>query len=136
MKLIVFEGIDKSGKSTLARAFNKATNYKHMTVDRLFMSQIAYSIIYKRARCIDSVRQFIEKFQAHEILIVYIKANKDIIEKRLDKINHEFINIERDQIVFDTVYEYINCDKMIVDTSNKSIEECIIKIKDFIGEVE
>lgn len=51
---IIFEGADKTGKSTLIKRLNEATDYKHWVLDRGIISSIVYNDIYKRKmkRCI------------------------------------------------------------------------------------
>ena len=45
---IIFEGADKTGKSTLIKKLNEVTDYKHWVLDRGIISSIVYNDIYKR----------------------------------------------------------------------------------------
>jgi len=133
MKLVVFEGVDRSGKSTLAKEFNKQTNFKHIVVDRAFLSQAAYSIIYNREKNLDSILSMIRKL-GNDLVVVYVTASKETIEKRLLESNHEKINLEFDTKMFDFFYDLISCKKITINTDNKPVSDNINKIIKFIEE--
>ena len=46
--LIIFEGMDKTGKTSLINEFNKRTNFKHIVLDRGAISSYVYDAIYER----------------------------------------------------------------------------------------
>lgn len=48
--LIIFEGMDKSGKTTLLNELNKQTNFEHIVLDRGVISSYVYNKIYGRAQ--------------------------------------------------------------------------------------
>ena len=43
-KIIVFEGPDRCGKTTTKTIFDKITEYGYMSIDRFFVSSVAYAI--------------------------------------------------------------------------------------------
>ena len=46
--ILIFEGPDKSGKTTLRELIRKERNHKDVTIDRLFGSMIVYGSVFKR----------------------------------------------------------------------------------------
>jgi len=48
LKFIIFEGVDKAGKTTIHKLFDKKTEYKYLTCDRLFLTYLAYCKRYNR----------------------------------------------------------------------------------------
>lgn len=48
LPVVIFEGVDKSGKSTLVAEFNKATNYKYLVLDRFLISSLVYDEAFER----------------------------------------------------------------------------------------
>ena len=47
-QIIIFEGIDKVGKSTLKALLDKKANFNHWVIDRGPLSHMAYNIAYGR----------------------------------------------------------------------------------------
>jgi thymidylate kinase len=100
-QIIVFDGVDKSGKSTLKKEFDKATNYFHWTVDRGPVSHIAYNIIYNRYDQ-NNILEIINI--CPKIILVYCCTAPNIIEKRISTAPTEpEINVKKDIHTFDTV---------------------------------
>ena len=94
--LIVFEGIDRSGKTSLMSAFNKLTGYAHPCVDRLYASHAFYA--YDRTNNISNLMDLVYKHGATicDSDITYINVNvtcdKESWEKRMDDTKHEDVN--------------------------------------------
>jgi len=102
--MILFEGIDKTGKSTLHKAFDKAVNYKYLTCERYFVTYLAYCLRYNRE--IDFVQLFRDMPQ--DLLIVHlICSNKEHYYNRLKEHKHEYINDEEDDKCFNKAIEMI-----------------------------
>ena len=47
-KFIILEGVDRTGKGTMQEAINKATNYKHIILDRGPIGFKAYCEIFSK----------------------------------------------------------------------------------------
>jgi thymidylate kinase len=48
MRIIVFEGADRSGKTTSIKLFNKLTGYKYLTIHRAFYSNYVYDKYHRK----------------------------------------------------------------------------------------
>jgi len=132
--IILLDGIDKSGKTSILKALVKRSNGKLLVIDRSFISQIVYSRIYNR--------QINEKFFIDQAKIAFqngykffiITANTDIIEKRFKICNEKDLDISdifmHKQVLFNVLNDFnengikIN----IIDTSYKSIDESVGEI--------
>ena len=82
-KIIIIEGIDRTGKESVRREITKQTNGKTLVIIRAFISQIAYSRIYNRN--IDE-QYFFDKAKQFDnlgVTTVYLEASKDEIAKRI-----------------------------------------------------
>lgn len=101
--MIVFiEGIDKSGKDTIARYVNEYTNYAHYVSARGPMSVIAYS--EKFGRDSDNF-EYLKKIKDN-ILIVYLVVDEDDFNIRCKLTNEPFINYNDDCKLFDDAAKY------------------------------
>lgn len=134
MKMVVFEGVDKSGKTTLMNIFKKKTNFEHLVVDRFTGSAIVYDKIYNRP---DRRQEYLnaEKSLSKEIdmYLVYCRLPISDVVRRLKEHDHEAVdNLEEASELFDDYFENSFIEhKIIVDTRD-SIESCIKKIIDMV----
>ncbi len=138
MKIVLFEGVDKSGKTTLARAFNKATKHKHLVIDRLFLSQYAYSLSHNRHIDLQDLDR-IFYWMKPDLIIVYVCADKKLIERRLSISNHEKIDLERDLSSFDKAiekFDKMGADIIVVDTSFLQPKTNVKIVTDYIQKLE
>lgn len=132
--LIIFEGVDKTGKTTLLNEFNKITHHGYVALDRLITSSKVYNEIYGRGR-FDYYNDFeITLRNSFNVLYVYcVSDNKDINE-RLSKANESMPKELSDFVKVNELFErYLYdecgpCSILMLNTSNISIEECIKKI--------
>lgn len=139
---VVFEGLDKSGKTTLEYAFLKRTNYEHIVVDRGPVGYMVFDKIFGRVRFTNNRKEnFIwqarKMMKAKDFLIVYCKAPLDVVEERLKDHNEECpYNYKEAQKVYD---EYINrfyFKRYVVEIdTTKSIDECVDLIVKKLEEV-
>ena len=53
MTLVIFEGADRTGKTTAKLMFNKSSKYKHLVADRLFYSNWVYSKLRRKILEVD-----------------------------------------------------------------------------------
>lgn len=139
---IIFEGLDKAGKGTLEWGLHKATNFKYIMVDRGPIGYLTFDKIFNRSTK-DRDEYFIN--QAEKVMsldnffVVYCKASKSIVEKRLK--DHDEIcpyDYEKAQIILcDNIRKFYNQEKVLeLDTSDKTIDECIEIIIDKIKKWE
>jgi len=137
--LIIFEGVDKTGKSTLLKEVLKRTNYKHIVYDRGPVSQIVYSYLFDRD--LDSSIYYVTSTLRNlKNLIVLCVADCDIIEQRLKDVNEELPDQLKDiktvQKMFEAESYILGFNVLRVDTTNASVDECIDMILNKIKEIE
>lgn len=130
--LIIFEGVDKSGKTTLKDTFNRFTNFKYVVLDRLTTSSKIYAKYFGR----DGVeyykgfeRKILENFN---VLVVCCVCDTGVIEDRLDKAGEALPwplrNIEAVQNDFVKEVKSSFANHLIVNTSEHDVNECVLDI--------
>lgn len=90
---IHIEGVDRTGKDTLAGALTKETELKYYITARSPISTYAYSVIYGRDGI--SLEELSNYFSNPEIFLVYLKPDRKVIDERCEKTGHEPV-IDRD----------------------------------------
>ena len=95
-RIIIFEGNEAVGKSTLKSKFELATNFKHLCIDRMFVTSLVYNNFKKRHQDLDSVirndlDQFIKTFNP---LFVYLTSDLDIIKNRFERRGDWYIKFD------------------------------------------
>lgn len=159
-KLIIFEGIDGAGKSTLAKEIGKILNLPiehHGPVknkeegkkeyfdflkkcnysvikDRFMMGEETYSIVYRGYKA-DYMEELENKLkQKFDVYLIFIDANKNLIEKRLKERGEDFLNlkdISKISKLCNEYYEKSSLNKIKIYGENK-FDYKIQKILNFI----
>lgn len=129
---VIFEGLDKSGKGTLELEFLKATNFKHIVIDRGPAGYLAFDSLFKR-RTAEGDNNYIKNASlmenSQDFIVVYCKAPFDVVEQRLKEHNETCpYDYEFAQLIYDEAVDALYCRNgikvIMVDTTN-SIEDCI-----------
>lgn len=91
--IIIFEGLDRSGKTTTKKEMERLTNYKYICIDRMYLTAICYEKIKNRKNNInDYYNQFEKLCKYFKVLIVYCKiSSSEIIKKRIIKENEKIL---------------------------------------------
>ena len=139
---VVFEGLDKAGKTTLEWEFLKATNFKHMVIDRGPMGYMTFDKIFGRSTKLGD-RDFIhfarKITKSDDYMIVYCVVDKNVADERL-KVHNETCPYDygkAQKLYRDNVHRYYKADKVIeIDTTYLSIEECVELIVEKLKEVQ
>lgn len=136
---VVFEGLDKSGKGTLELEFLKATNFKHVVVDRGPVGYMTFDKVFGREtkqgnhKFIQQARKCI---RTKDFMIVYCVADKNTAMKRIKENNETCpYDYEMAQKIYDdNIRKFYKEQKVIkVNTSEMTVQECISKI---VGKLE
>lgn len=141
--LIIFEGVDKSGKTTLKDKFNKETDFGYVVLDRLTTSSKVYNNLFCRDR-LEYYNRFEDSLKmTFNVLVVLCECDTNLVIERLrmaneilpeqlrdiDKVKRSFyIEIERS---FDN-FMVINTKENI----NKCVEKIIKRVKEMEGNDE
>lgn len=139
---VVFEGLDKAGKGTLEWEFLKATNFKHMVIDRGPMGYMTFDNIFGRSTKLGD-RDFIhfarKITKSDDYMVVYCKVAKEIAEERLKAHNETCpYDYGRAQKLYDyNIHRYYNHEKVIeIDTTFLPVERCVELIVEKLKEVQ
>ena len=142
---VVFEGLDKTGKTTLEWAFQKKVQFKDLVIDRGPAGYEVLDIMLNRA---DSKRTESYKEQAKIVnenkcfFVVYCEASEESVLNRLNSCNEKLptksISYKECQELYrKKLEEYYNKDKIVyLNTSDLSIEECVNKIVEYTKKYE
>ena len=134
LPLIVFEGIDKVGKTTLHKEFDQYVKYKYLTCDRLFLTYIAYAQRYKRPIMVESLNNWLY-FNRDQIIIIYVTASNKTLLKRYKEVNHENINIDKDKRAFVSSISYLQDRGIKVITINTDNQTPIESVKEILDQL-
>lgn len=95
-KIVVFEGNELCGKSTLKKEFEIATNFRHLCIDRMYITSIIYNRFKNRHNDLeetlyDDLDKFIKQFDP---LFVIVRADLEVQLKRYDDRGEWYIKRE------------------------------------------
>lgn len=139
---VIFEGLDKAGKTTLEWEFLKATNFKYVVIDRGPVGYMTFDKIFGRETKLDKqefIHQARKAMKSDDFMIVYCTVEKETAEERLT-FHGEICpyDYEKAQKLYrDNVRRYYKPEKTLeLDTTNKSIDECVELIVQKLKEVQ
>lgn len=138
---VIFEGLDKAGKGTLEWEFMKATNFKHVVVDRGPVGYMVFDKLFNR-QTVDGDYEFMKDsayaMNSGRFMVVYCKATVDVAMQRI-KENGETCpyDYEYAQLLYDAHIDALYDEGKVVeiDTSKLTVDECIFRIKEKLKEV-
>ena len=136
MRFVTVSGIDKSGKTSIIRAYMTKTNYEDFLVDRDPSNFMALNYIQDRIESIEQIDDyygFVEGYKHNVDLAVLLICKPKALEKRF-KLNHEpplvgDLTFEEHQDVIIDYFsrvEYPNF--VIIDTTDKTVDQCVAVI--------
>lgn len=137
--LIIFEGVDKSGKTSLKDLFNKETNFCYVVLDRLTTSSKIYNNFFERDRY-----EYYENFErsvlsSFDVLVILCECDTEIIKERLKNAN-EFLpeklkDIDEVKAAFRKEVDDSFSNYIVINTM-KDINECVQEIIKKVNEME
>lgn len=127
---VIFEGLDKSGKTTLEYAFLKKTNYEHIVVDRGPVGYMVFDKIFKRVgnnRRENFIKQAKKVMKSKDFVIVYCKAPYEVAQERLKEHNEECpYDYKEAQKLYDNYVSIFYSKRYVIELdTTKSIDECV-----------
>lgn len=138
---IIFEGLDKAGKTTLEWEFLKATNFKHMVIDRGPVGYMTFDKLFNRETKLgnqDFIHHSRKITKNPDFMVVYCFASEEVAAKRLNEHNEEcpYDYGKAQKILRDNIRRFYKPDKVLeLDTSNRTIPECVKMIIEKLEEV-
>ena len=127
---VIFEGLDKAGKTTLEWDLHRATNFKNVVIDRGPVGYMVFDKIFDR-ETEDGTKEYFKQIEmvndSEDFMVIYCTVNKEVAKDRL-KVHDEKCpyNYEEAQKLYKNyVYDFYKNEKIIeVDTTFLSVEEC------------
>ena len=132
-RMIIFEGIDGAGKTTLEDAYRKRNQFHDYTIHRLMASKYVYAKLFGRSISVTELLMDEEKLKSEfDVKMVLITCNPKIaqIRKNLSKEDHDLIELTNAQGLFREYFMMITTLPIVmVDTSKhknveQTLEEC------------
>jgi len=80
--VIILEGADRSGKSTLKDLFNEATGFRHVVIDRAFISCYVYARSRRETDCWRHLEMLAAVARQVDLIVFHVKASKEELKKR------------------------------------------------------
>ena len=143
---VIFEGLDKAGKGTLEWEFLKATNFKHMVIDRGPVGYMTFDTLFNRETKTgtqDFIHQSRKIMKNPDFMVVYCFAPEEVAMQRLKEHNEEcpYDYKKAQKLLKKNIDRYYKERKVLkLDTSKFTIEECVGlivgKLKDAQWEVQ
>lgn len=140
-KLIIFEGPDKVGKSTIYQAYRRATNYGPLCIDRFITSNEVYDKFYGREPYADYPTLTKELEGIFDVYQICLVCSEDELVSRIEK-EEEGVNLQRAKNnMRRTLHDFQTADSRpqksyVVDTTNRSVEEVIEELLRITGELD
>ena len=109
-KIIIFEGVDCTGKTTLKTNFEELTKYKHVCIDRAFLSQAVYAYLRGEEK---EANEWLEIFvssaskSSFEYVIVLCTAPTDMIKHVMFDSQHDAFDVENHCVVTLRWFSYL-----------------------------
>lgn len=139
---VIFEGLDKSGKGTLEWELLKATNFKHMVIDRGPVGYLTFDKLFDRETKLgnsDFIHQARKIMKSPDFMVVYCFANDEVAAERLKEHNEEcpYDYGKAQKLLKDNIRRFYKSEKVLeLDTSYRMISECVKMIIEKLEEVQ
>lgn len=138
---IVFEGLDKTGKGTLEKELLKATNFKHIVIDRGPAGYLTFDTIFGRNTVLGDI-EFLHLARiirdSRDYLVVYCTADKSVVDERLKEHNETcpYDYKKAQKIYRENVRKYYDPGRLLeVDTGIHSIKSATLMIIEKLSEL-
>jgi len=137
--IVIFEGIDKVGKTTLIKEFGKKERYKSLCMDRGPGGYLFYDSIFKRLdqERLRNIASEIDDINRVKHVVIYLWADEKTVMQRLKENNEEYIYdmdfksaIDMYAKIVETVYK--NDVVLFLNTMRFTVAECVMNIMDFV----
>lgn len=131
-KMIILEGVDRSGKGSLHEAIDKLTKYKHFVMDRGPIGFKAYCDIFEKGNELFDLYTEMENnlSKIPNVLVIYIDCETEELIRRCKETNHEIIDYSTHKYFYEVNYGESPLEKVRVNTTKMSAEEIVQKLID------
>lgn len=141
--LLIFDGTDKVGKTTLINAIDKATKYQHIMIDRGPVSYLVYDKLLNRKLIHPQFEYLRDLCDLDTInhLVIYLHADAEMIEQRLKENNEVLPNdLTPDDFLSEFYNQHARLKRITrhhidINTTTNTIEENVQIILDCINSI-
>lgn len=141
--LIVLEGVDKVGKSTIYQQLRRVTHYQPLVIDRFIGSNIVYDRVYGRPSNIPAYYETERKLkEIFTLVVVYLTCGERELLTRMElketgeNLEKAVANHKRASAQYDKYLQNTKADLVIkLDTTNISVDEAVSKILESIRRI-
>jgi hypothetical protein len=134
---LIFEGADKSGKTTIIKEFHKATNFKYSCIDRFSGTSFAYNLFWERnLNNKEYLLQDISSFD--KAILIYLEVPTEVAAVRFKEHNEKDLDIKDYDKLKESYEIYLKGTPLYIVriNTNKSISETVKEIIKFIEDFE
>ncbi len=131
MKIIIVEGVDGSGKSTVIRELRKklAGKYQPLFVDRFLHSNYVYETLKSTVNINDLKDTFNKLIQCLDVIVIYLDVSPEVAIKRISEKNEPctieyIINCE---ILFEEAFKLLPINMHRINANN-SLSEIVSQV--------
>lgn len=138
-KLVVFEGVDGVGKSTVYQAFRESTDYAPLCIDRFLASNFAYDVFWRRKHHVKDYKGLEKSLMENmDCVLVYLTCESSVLKGRLINGHADLNSLAISRInevdgLFFLYFSWSSFRKIIIDTANQPIEVTVDIIRDFVS---
>ena len=139
---VIFEGLDKAGKTTLEWEFLKATDFKHVVIDRGPVGYMVFDKLFDRETKLGNqnfIHQARKIMKSQDFMVVYCTVDKNVADARLKAYNEEcpYDYVKAQKLYRDSVHRYYKDEKVLeIDTTHLSVGRCVELIIEKLEEVQ
>jgi len=131
MQIVIFDGCSGSGKTTLRYKLFYAMDFDVLTIDRFTPSVWVYDYLRGIYRT-RAIQDFEERFNKFDPLFVLCLCNAEDARSRIkdNSLRKVEFDVEDELEAFEQYFLWVSrySKKIKLDTSNLSIDECIVKM--------
>lgn len=125
--ILIFEGMDKTGKDTLINEIAQLTDYKYVCIDRAVVGFKTYNSILNKSHPASDYDIMEKELLGVSHLMIYCRPEIETIRRRLKEHNEvlpEGTSIVETLKVYDLNYSQSRLNKIVIDT-DLSVSECV-----------
>jgi len=132
--ILILDGMDRSGKTSVIDMINKQTGYTPVIIDRGPIGYKAYGELYNKENRPEDYDIMEEQLKGVDHLCVYLYADEEVIEQRCRDTSEKEMpfGVKKNKELYDKYFEESTLHKISFDSGRYSTEEIVKMIFDKI----
>lgn len=125
-QVLILDGPDKAGKSTLKAMLDKRFRFYHWTIDRGPLSHMVYNVAYDRDAQNIMIRNVTDVCGV--AILIYVVADPETLTRRIQLAGDEMVDIHRDLMLFESILSatvHLWKGAITIDTTDATPEESL-----------